>query len=78
MRPGCPNPGSARGRSEMCFQISWNGTGVSGRSHVTFGTMTADTPIFLLLGPTGEIWKLEIDYIDALRDMPPISDTLTC
>ena len=61
MRPGCPNPGSARGRSEICFQLRLNGTGASGKSQVTFGTTTADIPILLLLDPIGDICKLDTD-----------------
>ena len=59
IRPGCPNPGSARGTSDIWFQLRPNGTGERGRSHVTRGTTTVVTSIFLLPGLVAETLKLD-------------------
>lgn len=52
--------------------------GASGKLQVTLGTMMVNIPVLLLLDPTGDMWKLDTDWIGAAYETPPMPDTLTC
>ena len=66
---GSPNPGSARGNPERWVQERSKGTGVTGKSHVTFGSTTAVKSIFRPFEWVDKIWKLAIN-----RSVEPTND----
>ena len=77
MRWGSPNVGSARANPERWVQERSNGTGVTGKSHVAFGSTTAIRSIFLPFEWVDKIWKLAIDWTAGLTDDPAMPDTWT-
>ena len=72
IRPGNPNAGSARSKSETWLQEESNGTGETGRSQVNLGRTIAVRLISLLLQYRGVIWRLATDWNGVLGDDPAI------
>jgi hypothetical protein len=76
IRPGCPKSGSARGRPFKCFHLTSKGTGYNGRSHVTRGTITAETLYFLVGADLDDKLRFVTAWKGELQDNPATPEIL--